>query len=128
MSDAGIHHPAISPAPGGPMTPDGAIVGRRPVELTRDEALGQFAGVRLGRIVFTRNALHALRPVNHIVEGGEINIRTHGDSALARQTSGTGLGGVIIAYEADQSDPVTHRGPPSVRNARLGGVRRDHWR
>jgi nitroimidazol reductase NimA-like FMN-containing flavoprotein (pyridoxamine 5'-phosphate oxidase superfamily) len=94
-----------------PTTPDGAAVARRKlIELTRDEALGLLAGVRLGRIVFTRNALPAVRPVNHIVEDGEIIIRTNGDSALAGRTSSTGFGGVVVAYEADQIDPDTHQG------------------
>jgi hypothetical protein len=92
------------------MTPDGAVARRRLVEPTHDEALGLLADIRLGRIVFTRNALHAIRPVNHIVKGGEIIIRTHGDSAVAGQTSATGIGGVVVAYEADQIDPDTRQG------------------
>jgi nitroimidazol reductase NimA-like FMN-containing flavoprotein (pyridoxamine 5'-phosphate oxidase superfamily) len=110
MSDESIRRHVMGLAAEPHATPDGAATRRKLIELTRDEALGLLAGVSLGRIVFTRNALPAIRPVNHIVEDGEIIIRTHGDSALAGQTSGTGIGGVVVAYEADQIDPVTHQG------------------
>ena len=83
---------------------------RRLRELGRDDALALLASVSLGRIVFTRNALPAIRPVNHILDDGHIIIRTHGDSALAAQTGGSGVGGVVVAYEADQIDPDTHQG------------------
>ena len=83
---------------------------RRLHELDRDDALALLASVSLGRVVFTRNALPAIRPVNHILDDGQIIIRTHGDSALARQAASSGVGGVVVAYEADQIDPDTHRG------------------
>jgi nitroimidazol reductase NimA-like FMN-containing flavoprotein (pyridoxamine 5'-phosphate oxidase superfamily) len=111
MSDESIRKHVMGLAAEPRTTPNGAITARRKlIELTRDEALGLLAGVRLGRIVFTRNALPAIRPVNHIVEDGAIIIRTHGDSALAGQTSSTGIGGVVVAYQGDQIDPDTHKG------------------
>lgn len=79
-------------------------------ELSREDALALLAGVGLGRIVFTRNALPAIRPVNHVLDGGDIVIRTHGDSALALQTGNSGIGGVVVAYEADHIDADTHQG------------------
>jgi nitroimidazol reductase NimA-like FMN-containing flavoprotein (pyridoxamine 5'-phosphate oxidase superfamily) len=110
MSDESIRRHVMGLGADSHSAPDVATTRRKLVELTRDEALRLLAGVRLGRIVFTRNALPAIRPVNHIVEDGAIIMRTHGDSAIAGQTSGTGIGGVVVAYEADQIDPETHKG------------------
>lgn len=97
-----------SGAPSG--TPPRDDAPRRLTELRRDDALALLAAARLGRVVFTRDALPAIRPVNHLVDDGEIIIRTHGDSALAVQTGSSGIGGLVVAYEADQIDPDTHRG------------------
>lgn len=90
--------------------PRPAAAPHRLLELSRADALALLGSVRLGRIVFTRHALPAIRPVNHILDQGQIIIRTHGDSALAMQTGGSGIGGVVVAYEADQIDPDTHEG------------------
>lgn len=49
---------------------------RRMRELDRAEALRLVATVSLGRIVFTQHALPAVRPVNHLVEGEDIIVRT----------------------------------------------------
>ncbi|MFD9038878.1 pyridoxamine 5'-phosphate oxidase family protein [Streptomyces bottropensis] len=82
----------------------------RSVELDRAEALRLLGTVSLGRIVFTRNALPTIRPVNHVLVDGEIVIRTHGDAALTRYTRRTGGEGAVVAYEADALDPDTHLG------------------
>ncbi|MGW2491955.1 pyridoxamine 5'-phosphate oxidase family protein [Streptomyces sp. NPDC001606] len=83
---------------------------RRRVDLDRVEALRLLGSVSLGRIVFTRQALPVVRPVNHVLDGGDIVIRIHEGAALtsqARQADGTG---VVVAYEADAIDPETHLG------------------
>ncbi|MEU8685014.1 pyridoxamine 5'-phosphate oxidase family protein [Streptomyces sp. NPDC048611] len=83
---------------------------RHSVPLHRAEALWLLGSVSLGRIVFTRDALPAIRPVNHLLHRGEIVLRTHEGAALAsvaRQAVGEG---VVVAYEADALDPVTHLG------------------
>lgn len=80
---------------------------RSMVELDRDEALALLASVNLGRIVFTRNALPAIRPVNHAIVGDHLVIRTHEGAALAAATGGAGT---VVAYEADLIDPDTHLG------------------
>ncbi|MFJ8492952.1 pyridoxamine 5'-phosphate oxidase family protein [Streptomyces sp. NPDC094038] len=83
---------------------------RRSVQLDSSEALRLLGSVRLGRIVFTRQALPAVRPVNHVLVDGDIVIRVHEGAALtsrARQADGTG---VVVAYEADAIDPDTHLG------------------
>ncbi|WP_370192273.1 pyridoxamine 5'-phosphate oxidase family protein [Streptacidiphilus sp. MAP5-52] len=78
--------------------------------LSQAHALRLLAGASLGRVVFTRQALPAIRPVNHLVEDGEIVIRTHDGAALTTATQQAGAGGVVVAYEADQIDPDTHTG------------------
>ncbi|MET9414905.1 pyridoxamine 5'-phosphate oxidase family protein [Streptomyces klenkii] len=91
---------------------------RRRVELTRAESLRLLRTVSLGRVVFTRRALPAIRPVNHVVDGGDIVIRTHEGAALAGLTAqaapaqqpGAAARRVVVAYEADAIDPVTHLG------------------
>lgn len=68
------------------------------------ECLTLLASVPFGRVVFTQRALPAIRPVNHLVDDGNVIIRTDPDSAV-----GTAAGSVV-AYEADQIDPVTRSG------------------
>ncbi|MCQ8770927.1 pyridoxamine 5'-phosphate oxidase family protein [Streptomyces telluris] len=93
---------------------------RHRVELSRAESLRLLGSVSLGRVVFTRRALPAIRPVNHVVDGGDVVIRTHEGAALAglaarpEQTRAAGNRdpgqGVVVAYEADAIDPGTHLG------------------
>ena len=52
-------------------------------ELTRGQSLRLLAGVRFGRIVFTHRALPAIRPVNHLLDGEDIVIRTHPGAIIA---------------------------------------------
>lgn len=91
------------------MTGDGASprAGKALVELTREQALALLGSVSLGRIVFTRDALPAIRPVNHALIDGKLVIRTHEGAAL---TAAAGKHGVVVAYEADAIDPDTHLG------------------
>ncbi|MFE9451596.1 pyridoxamine 5'-phosphate oxidase family protein [Streptomyces sp. NPDC006739] len=82
----------------------------RRIDLDQAEALRLLGSVSLGRIVFTRQALPAVRPVNHVLDNGDIVILTHEGTALAahaQQSDGTG---VVVAYEADAIDPDTHLG------------------
>ena len=83
---------------------------RRMVELNRADALQLLASVPIGRIVFTRHALPAIRPVNHIVDHGDIIIRTHEGAALSSAAEQAGPAGVVVAYEADSIDPETRLG------------------
>ncbi|WP_053923737.1 pyridoxamine 5'-phosphate oxidase family protein [Streptomyces chattanoogensis] len=52
----------------------------------------------------------AIRPVNHIVDDGDIVIRTHEGATLTAQAQPAGAEGVVVAYEAEDID----------HNARLG--------
>lgn len=84
-----------------------STAGRSLAAVDRDEALSLLGSVDMGRIVFTRDALPAIRPVNHAVLGGHLVIRTHEGAALARAV---GPDGAVVAYEADSIDPATHQG------------------
>ncbi|MFB7629648.1 pyridoxamine 5'-phosphate oxidase family protein [Streptomyces sp. NPDC056149] len=84
---------------------------RHSTELERAEALRLLGSVSLGRIVFTQDALPAIRPVNHLLHHGEVIIRTHEGAALATLSGHEeGDEGVVVAYEADAIDPATHCG------------------
>jgi hypothetical protein len=96
---------------------------RRPaIELTTGECWQLLASVPIGRGVFTHRAMPAIRPVNHLVEGRTIIIRTHLGAAIASRAAapaGTGAGsegsrdedpGSVVCYEADQIDPARHTG------------------
>jgi nitroimidazol reductase NimA-like FMN-containing flavoprotein (pyridoxamine 5'-phosphate oxidase superfamily) len=83
--------------------------GRRSlVELSRDEALRLLASVPFGRVVFTQRALPAIRPVNHIVDGEDVIIRTNLGTSVASAVSGAS--DVVVAYEADMIDTDTRTG------------------
>ncbi len=86
---------------------------RRLEELDRDEAMRLLREVGYGRVVFTLAALPAIRPVNHVLDDGEIVIRTGRlaglSTALAANTD-LGLPDLVVAYEADLLDPVTRLG------------------
>jgi hypothetical protein len=60
------------------------------------------AGAGYGRVVFTARALPAIRPVNHIVDRGDVVIRTSLGTALTASVDGAGA---VVAYEADDIDP-----------------------
>ncbi|WP_078954613.1 pyridoxamine 5'-phosphate oxidase family protein [Streptomyces sp. H021] len=79
-------------------------------ELDGTEALRLLSTVSLGRIVFTQHALPAVRPVNHLVENEAIIVRIHEDGALASLVAPADAPGVVVAYEADVIDSVTHLG------------------
>ena len=65
------------------------------------EAMRLLAGVPFGRIVFTRHALPAVRPVNHLVVDGQIIIRSNPGTILSTHLAPTET---VVAYEADELD------------------------
>ncbi|QGV77370.1 pyridoxamine 5'-phosphate oxidase family protein [Streptomyces ficellus] len=89
---------------------DGAVAPRHLAPLDRDEALRLLGTVSLGRIVFSQQALPAVRPVNHLMDGEDIVVRLHDGASLASIVAPTDATGVVVAYEADVIDPVTHLG------------------
>ncbi|MGW6548036.1 pyridoxamine 5'-phosphate oxidase family protein [Streptomyces massasporeus] len=90
--------------------PSSAAGPRHSVQLDSVEALRLLGSVSLGRIVFTQHALPTIRPVNHILDNGDIVIRTHEGSTLTSHTRHANGSGVVVAYEADAIDPDTHLG------------------
>jgi nitroimidazol reductase NimA-like FMN-containing flavoprotein (pyridoxamine 5'-phosphate oxidase superfamily) len=79
---------------------------RQALELTGAESWQLLGSVSVGRVVFTQHALPAIRPVNHLVDGKAIIIRSHLGSAIA----GHAEDGAVVCYEADELDPVRHTG------------------
>ncbi|ANS70172.1 hypothetical protein SLINC_7948 [Streptomyces lincolnensis] len=75
-------------------------------ELDRQECLHRLARAPLGRIVYTRQALPAVLPVNFSLDDdGAVLLRTAADSELTRA-----IDGVVVAFETDEVDTGTHSG------------------
>ncbi|HEX6451368.1 MAG TPA: pyridoxamine 5'-phosphate oxidase family protein [Trebonia sp.] len=92
---------------------------RRIGAVTRGEALSLLASVSLGRVVFTENAMPAVRPANHLVESDDIIARSHDGSAIIPAVMDRNLDGdwgagsereTVIAYEADNIDIAARLG------------------
>ncbi|MFF3575241.1 PEP-utilizing enzyme [Nocardia jiangxiensis] len=78
------------------------------IALDSNECPALLAGVSLGRVLYTRDALPAVRPVNHVVRDGEIIIGAGAtpwltDMVRARDKA-------VLGYQADQIDQASHRG------------------
>lgn len=83
--------------------------GHAVAEIDRATALDLLATVPIGRVVFSRNALPAIRPVNHLVEAdGRIIVRTRLTSKLTSAVRSNS--DVVVAYQADQIDPHLRTG------------------
>ena len=66
------------------------------------------SSVSPGSVVFTARALPAIRPVNHLIDGDNVIIRTDSSSPITSELrSGPGS---VVAYEAYVIDPEEHRG------------------
>jgi hypothetical protein len=94
---------------------------RQLATVTRQQALSLLAGVDLGRIIFTAHAMPAIRPASHLIEEGDLIVRSHDGSvvtlagdAAELAVGDEGLTGAerntVVAYQADALDT----------NARLG--------
>lgn len=92
---------------------DGGLGLRRPAagayRMDRDESMRLLAGVEYGRVVFTLNALPAVRPVNHLVDDDRIIIRTRLSAAISTAVRST-QPGMVVAYEADEFDAESRTG------------------
>jgi nitroimidazol reductase NimA-like FMN-containing flavoprotein (pyridoxamine 5'-phosphate oxidase superfamily) len=93
-------------------TPDStsADMPRAVVELDRAEAMRLLASVGHGRVVFTRQALPAIRPVNHLVDDGRVIVRTRLTAKVSIAVQSHNSSGVVVAYEADDLDPQQQTG------------------
>jgi nitroimidazol reductase NimA-like FMN-containing flavoprotein (pyridoxamine 5'-phosphate oxidase superfamily) len=78
-------------------------------QLTRTAALDLLSSVPIGRLVFVHQAVPSIRPVNHLVEGESIIVRTAADAAITGVAS-QGRSAVVVAYEADSIDPQARLG------------------
>ena len=81
--------------------------------LERAEAMRLLASVPYGRVVFTLDALPAIRPVNHAVDDdGRIIVRTRLSTSLTRvvRAGSNYPSGVVVAFEADDLDPHLRSG------------------
>ncbi|MFG2309206.1 pyridoxamine 5'-phosphate oxidase family protein [Streptomyces sp. NPDC048566] len=75
-------------------------------ELDRQECLRLLAAVPVGRLVYTRQALPAVLPLNFSLDGdGAVLLRTSASSPLVKAVDGA-----IVALEADEVDPVSRSG------------------
>ncbi|MFF3448650.1 pyridoxamine 5'-phosphate oxidase family protein [Streptomyces sp. NPDC002667] len=86
--------------------------------LDRQECLRLLAKVPVGRVVYTRQALPAVLPVNFCLDTDDsVLLRTSSDSELVRA-----IDGVVVAFEADEFDAESRSGWSVVVTGRAGLV------
>ncbi|WP_051499952.1 pyridoxamine 5'-phosphate oxidase family protein [Nocardia sp. BMG51109] len=73
-----------------------------------DEAMRLLATSTFGRVVYTQDALPAIRAVNHLVDDGTVVVRTRLSSRLTSVVREDP--DVVVAYEVDEIDPALHVG------------------
>lgn len=73
--------------------------------LDRDECLRLLSTATLGRIGLTTGALPTVLPVNFLLDGEEILVRTSEGSKLQAATDNA-----VVAFESDDFDPLYHSG------------------
>ncbi|MFG2513916.1 pyridoxamine 5'-phosphate oxidase family protein [Streptomyces sp. NPDC048584] len=86
--------------------------------LGRQECLRLLAVVPVGRIVYTRQALPAVLPINFSLDGdGSVLVRTSPTADLVRA-----IDGVVVAFEADEFDAASRSGWSVVVTGRASVV------
>lgn len=83
------------------MNPDGHAL----EDLPRSECLRLLASVRVGRIVYTSQALPAVAVVNFAVDEGGVVFRSDGSGNLEAATQHA-----VVAFEVDELDAATRSG------------------
>jgi uncharacterized protein len=78
---------------------------REIARLDRADCLRLLAGVPIGRLIFTVNALPAVRPMNFALDDGLILLRTAPDSTVARKVDGQ-----VVVFQVDELDAATSSG------------------
>ncbi|WP_199520894.1 pyridoxamine 5'-phosphate oxidase family protein [Jiangella anatolica] len=86
-------------------------------KLGRPACYALLRSVPIGRIVFTEAALPAIQPVNFVLDGDDVIIRTGMGSKLAAATRSA-----IVAFEADEYDADTLTGWSVVLIGRADAV------
>jgi nitroimidazol reductase NimA-like FMN-containing flavoprotein (pyridoxamine 5'-phosphate oxidase superfamily) len=74
-------------------------------ELSRDECLARLATARIGRIVYTEQALPAAQPVGFFLDDEEVIFRAGRGAEL-----GAAVNHHVVAFQADDIDDATHAG------------------
>lgn len=87
------------------------------IRLDRAESMRLLASVRVGRLIFTVNALPAVRLMNFAVAGRLIVLRTAAGTTVARKVHD-----LIVAFEADDLDAATSSGWSVVVTGRAARV------
>jgi nitroimidazol reductase NimA-like FMN-containing flavoprotein (pyridoxamine 5'-phosphate oxidase superfamily) len=82
--------------------------------LSEGDALALLATVPVGRLVYSDRALPFVSPVNFILDGPDVIIRTGRRSRLATHTPGN-----IVAFEVDEIDAVDRSGWSVVVTGRV---------
>lgn len=80
---------------------------RQTIGLTPAECWRLLASVPVGRVIFTMQALPAVRLVNHLTDGERIIVRSHWGPAITGEAIG---GGAIVCYQADELNLSRHTG------------------
>jgi uncharacterized protein len=75
------------------------------IRLDRAESMRLLASAQVGRLIFTVNALPAVRLMNFVLVDGLIVLRTAVDTTVARKVDN-----VIVAFEADDLDAAASSG------------------
>ena len=73
--------------------------------LNRRQCLDLLQGVRVGRLVFTEDALPAVQPVNFRLWRDDIVVRVAGGAKLTAATENS-----VVAFQADELDPDLRTG------------------
>ena len=82
--------------------------------LSEGDALALLATVPVGRLVYSDRALPFVTPVNFILDGTDVVIRTGRRSALATHTPGN-----VVAFEVDEINAVDRSGWSVVVTGRV---------
>ncbi|WP_061290307.1 pyridoxamine 5'-phosphate oxidase family protein [Herbidospora cretacea] len=85
--------------------------------LSREECLRLLAVTPIGRLVFTHRALPAVQPVNFVLDGESVVVRTAIGSRLAAATRDA-----VVAFEIDDIDSRTGSGWSVTVLGRARGV------
>ena len=74
--------------------------------LSTEECLSLLATASVGRVAMTRDALPVILPVNYVVDGSSVLIRTTEGTILRAARAG----GAVVAFEVDELDERTMSG------------------
>jgi uncharacterized protein len=70
-----------------------------------DECFALAKTARIGRVVYSDRALPVIVPVNFVLDGADVVMRTQRRSRLATHAAGN-----VVAFEVDDIDPTTKTG------------------